>query len=203
MKKNEGGGKTATDNVERKEALLRKKLKQAEKPDSVVIIPCVKPQRFAMVNMLLQLDRIVRTIKRRSNYRLSRDDVEELMAEVRAFVDRLWSEMTAMAPYNLGIRKEEWRCINDPVDVRLKNASIPVAFVFVPSSRETGQAAMAVKVIEKRIDELRWSLNTFDRLEEAVQRYKRIRADFDSVLKSLSESLGIKYRPLKRDGTEN
>jgi len=203
MKKNEGGGETATDNVERKEALLRKKLKLAEKRDSVVIIPCVKPKRFAMVNMLLQLDRIVRTIKQRSNYRLSRDDVEDLMTEVMAFVDSLWSEMTAMAPYNLGLRKEEWRWINDPVDARLKKARIPVAFVFVPSSRETGQAAMAVKVIEKRIDELRWSLNTFDRLKEAAQRYERIRADFDSVLQRLSESLGIKYRPFKSDDTKN
>jgi len=180
---------------------LERNLKLVEEPDAVVVIPFSKPKRNALLYMVISLDRISANITRRLGFGLELSDARNRFDEIEDFVDRLWDEMKSLAPYLHDRRKEEWRKLNDPVEMRRMLAQRRASFVLVPRSEHAGQAAIAVKIIENSNLTIRQT-GSFDELASVTKQYLKICEEFDKFLGSLTEKCNLEYDSPYKDITK-
>jgi len=195
MEKNE---RKPVDFEEQDRRRLERNLRLVEEPDAVVIIPFAKPGRFALTYMAMHVDRVVANIKRQIGFRMDFDRAQALLKSLGEFIDRLWERMIKVAPNLHYVKKEEWRRLNDPVDLRRKLAYRKLAFALVPRSEEAGQAAVAIKVLENQNFLLRQTTGSFDALKEMTEDYCNLVREFDEFLAKLSAEAELEYRsPLR------
>jgi len=182
---------------------LERKLRfSKEEPDSIFIVPFFKPSRFALVNMTRDMDRIIVAIKRKAGFVIPFDKAKEALQGIEEFITSLWAHVYKMTPRLHSFDRRRWRDLNDTPDEKVRHAYKNMSYPIVPRSEETGQVAMAVKIIENRNFEIRQTASFVD-IEEAVKGYRKILEDFDGLLTSLAHEAGEEYKsPLRKSGNE-
>jgi len=196
--------KTKLPPEERAKKNLERKLKWVENPNAIVIIPFAKPNRNALTNMLMALDRFGARLRNWTGFGndFGFDDAKVHIKKIDEFVDHLWKEMQAIAPWMLDSRKEEWKSLLRPYDENKLQAQRRTSYVFVPRSDASGQAGIAVKTIERQCFVLR-EIGTFDQLEKASTRYLKLCKEFDDFLTQLAKDCDIEYNsPYRKRGDE-
>lgn len=173
---------------------LERKLRFAkEEPDSIFIVPFYKPGRFALVNMTRDMDRIIVAIKRKAGFVLPFDKAKEALQGLEEFITSLWGHVYKMTPRLHSFDRRRWRDLNDTPDEKVRHAYKNMSYPIVPRSEETGQVAMAVKIIENRNFEIRQTAS-FVEIEEAVKGYRKILEDFDVLLAGLAHDAEEEYK---------
>lgn len=181
------------DYSKRNKDRLQRNLKLVEEPDSIVVIPFAKPNRFALTKMCIELDRILGSIKRRVGFQMDYDTGKLLINKINEFSDSVWQVMIKAVPSLYSKTKEQWRQINNPIDHKRILVHRNLCFVILPRSEEIGQITMAVKVIEKAGLALRVEQTSYDALKEATEEYCNLMQDFDLLLTRIASEAGIEY----------
>lgn len=175
------------------ERLERKLRFASEEPDSIFMIPFAKPNRYAMVNMTRDADRLIAGIKRKAGFGLDFTAAKKLLAEFDKISEQMWEYVRQLSPRLHSFDRRRWRDLNNTREEKTNLAHRRASYPLIPRSEESGEIAMAVKLIEQRNFEVRETA-AMDDLETIVENYVTIMEGLDALLEKASEATQIEYR---------
>ena len=181
---------------ERAKRNLEMKLRALENIDSIFILPR-GTEGYCMVKLVRAADRIMSLIRRKFGSTIDMKQAKALFNEYNEFAVSLWDFVYTIAPNLHTVKADQWRKVNDAIEVKKIIANRRGSVVIEPRSEESARIAMAVKIIQMKDIEMRNTAD-FDALEKFVKKSNGILADFDKLLDRTSKSIGQEYiSPIK------
>lgn len=169
-----------------------RKIQALSNIDSIYIFPFSR-EGFSMANMARTADFQMLYIKRNFGIRIDIEKAKKIFKDFEVFCSQLWNFVYSIAPNLHNIPPSKWRELNDTMQQKTVLANHKSTVVILPRSEESGQIAMAVKIIQSRNIELRQSSSLVD-LEKFVMEYIRILKNFDILLSSVANKTEQQYK---------
>ena len=184
---------------EKEQKRLEMKLRALENPDTIFILPYAN-EGFAMAFMVRDIDKLTSLVKRKFGISIDVERVRTIFNELEALAEALWDCVYRIAPNLHSIDKEQWRKINDDLNLKKALCSRKSSIAITPRSEESAMIAMAVKIIQQKNVELRQT-SSFEDLQKFVEKYTKLLTGMDAFLMKLSGELDYKYKSRLTDLT--
>ncbi|MDI6891280.1 MAG: hypothetical protein QMC83_10165, partial [Thermodesulfovibrionales bacterium] len=126
----------------------KRKLALASEPDSIFFLVTYggKSSSF-MVRHLMDADRIIHLLRGRLGFSLTIEQVNEAVARYEKLLEAAWDYVYKFIPRLALVKPSSWRQLNDTPSEKAVLAGRFGSVAFLPRSEESGQLAMAVKLL--------------------------------------------------------